>query len=42
MTEREKIEVEVLEELLKDIQGVSPEYIVESIEEQISILKYGL
>jgi len=42
MTEREKIEIEILEELLEDIKGMHSEYIAEHIEEQIDIIKNGI
>ena len=42
MTEREKIEIEILEELLEDIKGMHPEYIAKHIEEQIDIIKHGI
>ena len=42
MTEREKIKIEILNELLKDIEAIHPEYISEHIEEQIDIIKHGI
>lgn len=42
MTERKKIEIEVLEELLEDIKCMYPEYIEEHIEKQIDIIKHGI
>lgn len=40
--DRRKIKLWTLEELLEDIKGINAEYIVEHIEEKISILKYGI
>jgi hypothetical protein len=40
MTKRNEIEVEILEELLKNIEGIDSEYIVEYIYEQIDIIKH--
>ena len=42
MTEREKIEIEILEELLEEIKSMHPEYIAEHIEDKIDIIKHGI
>jgi hypothetical protein len=34
--------IKILESLLEDIKQINPEYIIEYIEEQIDILKYGI
>ena len=42
MNDRQKIELEVLENLLDNIKAMYPEYIVEYIREQISQIKHGI
>lgn len=42
MTQRQQIELEVLENLLDDIKAMYPEYILDHIKEQISIIKHGI
>jgi len=42
MTPSEQIKLAVLEELLDDIKAMYPEYIIDHIKEQISILKHGI
>jgi hypothetical protein len=42
MNDRQKIELEVLENLLDNIKAMYPEYIVEYIREQINQIKHGI
>jgi len=42
MTKRDKIKLEVLEEILDDCKVMYDEYILDHIREQISILKHGI
>ena len=42
MTGRDKIKLEVLEEILDDVKCMYSEYILDYIKEQISILKHGI
>ena len=42
MTAREQIQIKTIEGIIEDVQGMSPEYIVEFLEEQIDIIKYGI
>ena len=42
MTEKDKIRLEVYEEILDDCKVMYPEYILDHIREQISILKHGI
>jgi hypothetical protein len=41
MNEIDEIELGILEEIVKDINGIDPEYIIDYIEERIDIIKYG-
>tara|TARA_R110000851_G_scaffold276761_1_gene429804 strand:- start:55 stop:183 length:129 start_codon:yes stop_codon:yes gene_type:complete len=42
MTERDKIELKILEDILDDVQGMHGDYIVEYIKDQIDICKNGI
>ena len=42
MSEKDKIKLDVLEEILSDCKGMYSEYILDYIREQISILKHGI
>jgi len=42
MTELDKIQVEVLESVIEDIQGIHPEHIEEFLKEKVDIIKNGI
>lgn len=42
MTEEEQIQVKTLEDVIEDIKGMNPEYIIEFLKEQIDIIKHGI
>ena len=42
MTKKDKIRLEVYQEILDDCKAMYSEYILDHIREQISILKYGI
>jgi predicted metallopeptidase len=42
MTEEEQIQVKTLEDVIEDIKGMNPEYIIEFLKEQIDMIKHGI
>ena len=42
MTKRDKIKLEILEELVKEVGSMWPESILPHIEDEIDILKHGI
>ena len=42
MSDRDKIRLEVLEEIIDDCKAMHCEYILDHIREQISIIKHGI
>ena len=42
MSEKDKIRLEVYQEILDDCKAMYPEYILDYIKEQIDILKHGI